>query len=176
VKGNLECLLALEKAHAIRPRVRAVFAGPRLDEAYAARFEREIDRLRDFVRWIPPIAPQAMRAAYEGADVVLNASFSEGLSNVLMEAAAAGKPVLASDIPGNRWAVLGVPGETPSGCLFDPRNPDDFLRQALTLIDNDGKRRYLGEVGRERARRWPSPEDEGAALWGAYRRALAWPS
>jgi glycosyltransferase involved in cell wall biosynthesis len=176
VKGNLECLLALERVHVLRPQVRAVFAGPGLDQEYAAKFEREIERLGHFARWIRPISPRAMRAAYEGADVVLNASFSEGLSNVLLEAAAAGKPVLASDIPGNRWPVLGVSGEAPSGLLFDPRDPDDFVRQALLLIDNDGSRRCLGELGLERARRWPSPEDEAAALLGAYRRALGRPS
>jgi len=176
VKGNLECLLALERVYALRPRVRAVFAGPSLDKEYAVSFEREIERLSNFVRWIPPIPPQAMCSAYEGADVVLNASFSEGLSNALLEAAAAGKPVLASDIPGNRWAVLGVPGESPSGCLFDPLDPDDFLRQALLLIDNEGQRRNLGKAGRERARRWPTPEDEAAALLRAYCRALGKPS
>jgi glycosyltransferase involved in cell wall biosynthesis len=176
VKGNLECLQALEKVHAVRPHVRAVFAGPALDSEYAAGFEREIERLRDFARWIPPISPKAMRSAYEGADVVLNASFSEGLSNVLLEAAAAGRPVLASDIPGNRWPVLGAPGEAPSGLLFDPRDPDDFLRQALRLVDDDVERGRLGELGIERARRWPSPEDEAAALLGAYRRALGWPT
>jgi len=176
VKGNLECLLALERVRALRPRVRAVFAGPILDREYAAGFERETERLYDFARWIPPIPPQAMRSAYEGADVVLNASFSEGFSNVLLEAAAAGRPLLASDIPSNRRTLVGAAGDAPSGCLFDRRDPDDFVRQALWLIDDETRRQNLGNSGRERAGRGPRPEDEATALLGAYRRALGEPS
>ncbi len=172
VKGNLQCLQALEKVHTARPWIRAVFAGPFLDEGYAAGFRREVDRLRSFARWIPPIPPEAMRAAYQAADVVLNNSFAEGLSNALLEAAAAGRPVLASRIPGNRWPVLGNNGDPPSGCLFDPRDPDDFVRQALRLIDDPALRKTLGEAGRERAARWPGPEAEAAGLIRAYRLAL----
>ena len=43
-------------------------------------------------------------------DVVWLASEYEGLPNVIMEAMAAGVPVVASDIPGNRDLI--VPGET----------------------------------------------------------------
>jgi glycosyltransferase involved in cell wall biosynthesis len=168
VKGNLECLMALQRVHAVRPQIRVVFAGPALDAEYEARFRREVERMRAFACWIPPIPPEAMRAAYEAADVVLNASFAEGLSNVLLEATAAGRPVLASWIPGNRWPVLGGNGGPPSGCLFDPHDPNDFVHKALRLIDDPTLRRSLGEAGRVRAAQWPGPEAEIDALIRVY--------
>lgn len=172
VKGNLECLLALEKAHGLRPQLRAVFAGPPLDRAYAERFRREAERLRAFARWVPAIEPAAMRSAYESADVVVNGSLSEGLSNVLLEAKAAGKPLLASDIPGNRWPVLGDPGDAPMGLLFDPSDPADFVAKALRLIDDPARRCTLGEAGAAYARRMPGPGDEARALVAAYEAAM----
>ena len=78
-------------------RVRAVFAGPVLDEEYGGRFAGEIGRLASFARWLPAIDPREMAAAYDEVDVVLNTSFSEGLANTLLEAMAAGVPVITSD-------------------------------------------------------------------------------
>ena len=173
VKRNLECLIGLERVHSARPHVRAVFAGPALDGEYAARFEGEVRRCAAFARWIPLIPPSAMRSAYRGADVVLNASLSEGLSNSLLEGMAAGKPLLAADIPGNRAPVLGENGDEPSGLLFDLRNPDSFAGQALRLVDEEALRIGLGQKGKKRAARWPSPGDEAEGLIKAYKFALS---
>jgi glycosyltransferase involved in cell wall biosynthesis len=170
VKRNLECLLLLEKVFALRPATRAVFAGPALDKPYAEKFGKEIARLHEHALWITPVPPQAMQSAYRDTDVVLNASFSEGLSNVLLEAATAGRPVLASDIPANRWPVLGCDGDEPAGLLFDPSRPGDFLQKAITLIDDKALRTRLGEAGQRRAKGLPLPEKEAehlAAVYGA---------
>jgi len=172
VKGNLECLRALDRVHRLRPQVRAVFAGPPLDGAYAERFRGDVKRMQAFARWIPPIAPAAMRSAYGTADVVLNGSLSEGLSNVLIEGKAAGKPLFASDIPGNRWPVLGDPGDPPMGLLFDPSDPADFMDKALRLIDDASLRRTLGEAGAAYARRMPGPCEEARALVAVYEQAM----
>lgn len=168
VKGNLECLMTLEKVRASRPWVRAAFAGPALDPIYSARFGEQVRRCAGFARWVPLIPPGAMRSAYESADVVLNSSFSEGLSNAVLESMALGKPLLASDIPGNRGPILGDNGEEPCGLLFDPRDPEDFVRKALALIDDERLRNSLGQAGRRRAETWPSPEEEADGLIRAY--------
>lgn len=171
VKGNLECLEAIERLHALRPETRAVFSGPDLDAGYARRFNAEIQRLKAFARRIPTIPPEAMRSAYGGADVVLNASRSEGLSNVLIEAIACGKPVLATGIQGNRWAVLGDNGG-PCGCLFEPGDTDDFVKQALRLMDDPTLREELGRSGLARSARWPDTRTEASGLLSAYRKAV----
>ena len=172
VKGNLEVLLRLEKVFLQRPSIRAVFVGSALEKEYSARFEQEIGRLHSFARWLPPILPQAMCSAYQGADVILNGSFSEGLSNVLLEAKAAGKPILASNIPANRWPVLGDQGDVPAGLLYDLHSPEHFLRQALRLVDDRELRKKLGQGGREQATRLPTPEEEAGGLIRVYEKAL----
>ncbi len=172
VKGNLEGLLALEKVHERRPQTRAIFAGPALDRDYSARFQEEIRRLRSFACWLPAISPPAMRSAYQAADIVMNTSFSEGLSNVLIEAIASGKPLLAADIEGNRWPIQGNIGDRPCGLLYDPKNMDDFIAKAIRLIDDDALRSALARTCRDRAAAWPSPKMEINSLMAAYRQAI----
>jgi glycosyltransferase involved in cell wall biosynthesis len=172
VKGNLECLLGFEKIRGLRSRARIVFAGPSLDDDYAERFRSEVQRQKAFACWIPPIPPAAMRSAYGSAEVVLNGSFSEGLSNVLLEGKAAGKPLLASDIPSNRWPILGGTGDPPMGLLFNPQDPDDFVRKALALIDDDALRQRLGQAAAAYASRMPGPCDEARALVAVYEAAM----
>jgi glycosyltransferase involved in cell wall biosynthesis len=172
VKRNLEALLEIEKVHAIRTHVRMVFAGPTLDQEYTALFQEELERLSAFARWIPVIPHGAMRSAFESADVVINASFSEGLSNALLEAIAAGRPILASDIPGNRWPVMGERGASQCGLLFSLSDSNEFVRQALKLIDDGELRHQLSKAGRGMAATWPSPDDEAGGLLQAYKEAI----
>ena len=172
VKGNVECLMAFEKLHAVRPSTKIVFTGPAIDVTYTARFEEELKHFHPFAHWIPTLPPGAMCSAYETSDIALNFSFSEGLSNALLEAIAVGKPVLASDIPGNWWPVLGETDDPPAGFLFNLSDPEDFIYHALRLIDDKNLREAFGRTGHERASRWPTPEREADGLIQTYRRAL----
>ncbi len=171
VKGNIECLLALEKAHAADRRIRAVFAGPPIDPSYAKRFEKEIERLRSIARWIQ-IPPQAMFSAYAKADVVVNFSASEGMANSLLEAVAAGRPVLASRIRGNSWLQNGGNGLRPCGLLFDPADPGDFVHKALQFTEPQFLE-STAAAARLRASTLPNPSEEARNLLQIYRSALA---
>jgi L-malate glycosyltransferase len=172
VKGNLECLEMMRQVYDLRPKIRFVAAGPAVDVEYAARFEREILDHSVFARWIKTISPAAMRSVYRASDAVLNTSLSEGLSNSLMEAIAAGRPVLASNIQGNRWPVLGEDGDAPAGLLFDLHNHEDFIEKALMLIDDASRRESLGLAGISGRSRLADAEDEADGLIAAYKAAL----
>jgi L-malate glycosyltransferase len=172
VKRNLECLEVAAEAHKMRPGIRFVAAGPAVDSEYAARFEIEVNKLAFFAFWIRTIPPAAMRNAYSASDVVLNASSSEGLSNSLLEAVAAGKPLLASNIAGNRQTVLGEEGDPAAGLLFDPADTNDFVSKATMLVDDALLRSRLGEAGRLRKTGIPHPEQEADGLIAAYEIAI----
>lgn len=171
VKGNLECLRGMARVHELRPQTRLVIAGPTVDEAYAARFRQELSTHADFAFWINSIPSAAMRSAYRTADIVLNTSVSEGLSNSLIEAIAAGKPVLASDIQGNRWPVLGKDEDSAVGLLYDLRNPEDFVGKAIRLIDNANLCAALSRAAQATQLQWPDAGVEADGLLAAYRRA-----
>jgi len=80
-------------------------------------------------------------------DVFVLPSLSEGLSVAILEAMAAGKPVVASQVGGN--AELIVDGET--GYLVPPMNPSALSAHILALLGDDSLRQRLGDAGRKRA-------------------------
>lgn len=77
---------------------------------------------------------------------LVNTSDYEGQSNAIMEAMAAGLPVVATDIPGNRDLV--VPDET--GFLTAAGDRADTARCVNELLDNSELRLRMGEAGRAR--------------------------
>jgi glycosyltransferase involved in cell wall biosynthesis len=68
-------------------------------------------------------------------------STSEGLSNTLIEYAAAGIPTVATDVGGNPEIVAhGV-----TGYLVPPRSPEALAQRIIEILDNDDLRRRLGD-------------------------------
>lgn len=82
-------------------------------------------------------------------DVFCLASSFEGMSNSLMEAMAAGKPAVVSDIPPN--CELVIPGET--GYLVPTGDRVATMQFLRVLMDDPALRQRLGAAGRERMQR-----------------------
>lgn len=82
---------------------------------------------------------------YGGIDVVVLPSYREGMSKVLIEACAHGIPVITSDVPGCREAVIN----NKSGFLVSPRNVSDLVL-AFQRLDNLSPENLeeMGKVGR----------------------------
>jgi glycosyltransferase involved in cell wall biosynthesis len=87
--------------------------------------------------------PDLLRAS----DLFVHPSREEGFSNAILEAMAAGLPVVACDVGGNPEAV--VDGET--GRLVPARTPERLADALLDLIGDPGKRTACGLAGRRRA-------------------------
>lgn len=78
--------------------------------------------------------------------LVVNPTYHEGMSNVLLEAAASGRPVAATDIPGCREIFEAQKG----GLLFCPQNVNSLM-DALELFlgMTHDERRKMGQEARE---------------------------
>lgn len=79
-------------------------------------------------------------------DVFVLPSLSEGLPVSVIEAMAAARPVVATDIEGTDEIV--VDGET--GCLVPPSDPAALGRAIAGLLDDPRKAARLGAAGQER--------------------------
>jgi glycosyltransferase involved in cell wall biosynthesis len=87
--------------------------------------------------------PDLLRAS----DLFVHPSREEGFSNAILEAMAAGLPVVACDVGGNPEAVTD--GET--GRLVPSRNAAAFASAVVELLADPEKRKAMGEAGRHRA-------------------------
>jgi glycosyltransferase involved in cell wall biosynthesis len=85
----------------------------------------------------------AMLSALDG---FVSASRWEGLSNAVLEAAAAGLPVIATRVGGTPEIVLD--GET--GLLVEPEDAQGLATAILQLYENPELRRRLGQAGQQR--------------------------
>lgn len=99
-------------------------------------------------------------------DIFVLPSLSEGLSNTLLEAMAAGVPVIASDVGGNREIVESE----DSGLLFRCGDIEHAAAQLLRLVENATFRRSLGQAGAARVRKEFSIEAMIRRYENLYRR------
>ena len=103
-------------ADASPPFVLAI-VGPSLDDKYRDAVVERLRRSKNVVL-IPPVDRAHTVGYMRAATAVVNTSTSEGQSGAILEAAAAGVPIVARDIPGNRALLdllLDATGETPGG-------------------------------------------------------------
>ncbi len=89
----------------------------------------------------------ALREAVQSMSVsVLSSKGNEGLPNVVLEAMAVGKPVVATDVGGTREVVEdGV-----TGFLVPPRDPRALAEKILWLLDHPEAAEKMGLEGRRR--------------------------
>lgn len=68
---------------------------------------------------------------YQKAHALIVPSYHEGLSNVLLEAGATGRPLIASNIPGCKEVIQ----DHETGLLFDPKNSEDLIEKLEEFIE-----------------------------------------
>lgn len=83
--------------------------------------------------------------------IIVHPSYSEGMSNVLLEAAATGRPVIASDIQGCREIMTdGV-----SGIACQPRSMDSLVHALRDMLSKTtAEREQMGRAGRAQVEKY----------------------
>jgi phosphatidyl-myo-inositol alpha-mannosyltransferase len=113
--------------------------------------ERLSPALRDRVLMLGAVPHGHLPPYHAAADVFIGpARGGESFGIVLIEAMAAGLPVVASDIDGWREVVRdGV-----DGLLVPPDDPPALAGSVRAVLDDPDLARRLGEAGRARAERY----------------------
>lgn len=143
VKDPAFALAPLGELRAAGRPVRLAIAGPVRDAAAMADLEGALLTAGPWASYLGEVPRSVMGDLYRSADVVINTSRIEGLSNAVLEAMACGRPLLASDIPGNRAAVV----DQRTALLYRVGDPNHFHALAARLADEPGLRRRLGRAG-----------------------------
>ncbi|HXG61673.1 MAG TPA: glycosyltransferase family 4 protein [Planctomycetota bacterium] len=167
-KGVIEFVQAARKLHQTGVRARFLLAGRPDPGNPASISEAEIrDWMREgVVEWTGWVTD--MPGLLARSHVVCLPSYREGLAMTILEAMAAGKPVVTTDVPGCRDAVT----HGREGLLVPPRDPAALAEALRTLIRDPGLRERMGAAGRARAVREFSAERVCEETLALYERIL----
>lgn len=122
----------VELCSAIR-QVRKTYSKSEVEFVFCGFKEEEIDIFNEMskngeIEWPGPV--QDVHSQLRVSHALIMPSYAEGMSNVLLEAAATGRPVLASDIPGCRETFQDQIG----GYAFTPGNVESLADSILKFI------------------------------------------
>lgn len=144
-KGVAEYLQAAEKIKEKYENVSFCLVGE-YEEDSREKYEPWLQKLEEngIIHYMGHIdnVPEVMAESH----VIVHPSYHEGLSNVLLEAAACGRPVLASNVPGCRETLQ----DHVSGILFEPRSTESLVKAIEEMLDfTEEQRQQMGLEGRK---------------------------
>jgi glycosyltransferase involved in cell wall biosynthesis len=156
----------LEAFARIPPPARLVIAGSGpLREALQARAARP-----DLAGRVRLLGPRADAAAVMAAlDLFVLPSRWEGFGLVLLEAMAAGRPIVASRVS----AIPEVVQDGTTALLVPPDDPAALAGAMRALLDDPARRQAMGEAGRARVQRLFTPQRMVDATVDLYCAVLA---
>ncbi len=141
-KGVNEILGAAKIIKAEYPNVIFRFIGS-YDEDYEQKVSQAVnDGTVEYIESQPQV-----HSFIKESHATLHASYHEGMSNVLLETASSGRPIIATDVPGCRETY----DDGVSGIAFKPKDVDDLVRaikQFLSLTNE--QKAQMGKAGRQK--------------------------
>ncbi len=100
------------------------------------------------------LSGEELASAYASGDAFLFPSSTETLGLVLLEAMAAGCPVIGA----NRGGIPDIITDGKNGCLFDPdgqgQGAESLINATQRLLNNDLEHQAMRKCAREEAERW----------------------
>ncbi len=145
-KGVMEYVEAAKEIKASGNDARFVLAGSPDDGNPGSVTELDLQQWRE-EGVIEPVGHIAdMVSMLRETDVVvLPTRYGEGVPRVLIEAAAAGIPLVGTDVPGCREVI--IPDE--NGLLVEPGDVTGLAKAILRLLDSQAMRTRMSEKGRD---------------------------
>src|SRR5690606_27227995 len=139
VAAVLRAFAIIQRAH---PDARLVVAGdgPQRSELHALAKRLELRNV-DFVG---PVQPGGMAALYDSADIYLNSPSIDNMPNSVIEAFAAGLPVVSTDAGGIPFIVR----HEENGLLVSVDDHEGLAREALRLLDDEALSASIARAAR----------------------------
>lgn len=122
---------------------------------------------RGLIEWWGPRSdmPEVLQQA---SIIALPTYYPEGVPKILLEAAASGRPIVATDVPGCREIVRD--GE--NGLLVAPKDAESLAQAIQCLLEDPARRESMGLRGRQLVVAEFSEEMVNAATIRVYEQAL----
>jgi len=98
------------------------------------------------IRFLGELSGEYLADAYRSTSIFVNPSYSEGLPTAVMEAAAFGVPVIATDVGGTGEVVQ----DGATGLLVRPGDVDGMKQAISWMLDHKSEAKQMTEAGRKR--------------------------
>lgn len=144
-KGVQDVLEILPELIRQSPNLRCVLVGAGPYRETLEQFVRE-HHLEPHVRFVGEQPFEQVKTWLQMADLMVNPSHSEGLPRSVLEGAAAGLPVVATDTGGTREIIE----EKISGRLVQVQNPESLQQALLELLHHPEQAHGYGRAARAR--------------------------
>ena len=147
-KGTLDILRAVPSVVRRCPEARFVFAGEWHGDSteLAARRLMETENIGQYVQVLGPVVDAEKQALLQAASVFLLPSYHEGHPIAILEAMAAGLPVIASDV----GCIAEIVGDGIGGSLIEPGDVQQLAAKIVQLLEDAALRKKLGRAAYER--------------------------
>jgi glycosyltransferase involved in cell wall biosynthesis len=168
-KGVLDAVAAVRKLRAEGHQIELILAGATDSDNRDSLSDDEMRALaaEPGVEWLGHVAD--VREIWHRVDIaILPSTYGEGLPAALLEAASCARPIITSDTPGCREAVLQ--GET--GLLVPAHDVAALAVAIATLAGDPDRRRAMGRAGRALVEREFSEQIVAAKTLVLYRALL----
>ncbi len=129
VKDVLHTLLALDELIYDYPNMNFSILGAKLDEKVHKMVQQESEK-RAWMNYAGVVPYEVMKVWYENSHIVINSSESEGQSLALLEAMAAGRPVIARKNEANLQLIR----HKETGWLYETKS--DFMEAVHSIIQD----------------------------------------
>lgn len=167
-KGIEDFVIAARKVKQTNPTTRFVVVGAEDPDNPAAIKSSVIDSwVREgVIEWWGH--HDDMTSIYHQARIVCLPSYREGMPKVLLEAAACGRPLIASDVPGCR----DICRDGVNGTLVPPHAPQELAAAITEMLSDPVVQVSYGAAGRQIVEREYSIETIGRQTYTCYERIL----
>ncbi len=168
VKGHDILIEAIPHVLALFPSAKFTIAGEVLEHDFFGELQRKVEELgvSEHVSFVGRITDQRKHLA--GADIFVLPSRSEGFSNALIEAMAAGLPSVATDVGGNSEAIQsGI-----SGLIIPAEDSASLAKAILCLLGDPAYAQGLSIAGQQAVTERFSSDGMLRTVSGAYRCLL----
>lgn len=119
-----------------------------------------------------------VREEYPKMDLVALTSVSEAQPLVILEANCVGVPCVATDVGACSELLNGRLAQDralgPSGMVTPIASPEATARAIITILEDNGLRRAMGQSGMERVARFYDERDLNFAYFDIYTRHMNW--
>lgn len=141
-KGIEEYLEIAEKISRKYPNTEFQILGPFEEEKYKETIDNNKNQQIKYLG-----ISSDVRQEIKEVDCIVNPSYHEGMSNVLLEGAAMGKPVIASNIPGCKEIIEdGI-----NGYLFELKSTEGLEEKIIQFIElNSEEKDIMGKKSRKK--------------------------